>query len=90
MHDKTYLDGVLESSKSNMRDDGSSEEVDHQTFDSDHFRIVLENGTREEKARFCSGRNFIVWKLVQGHELENAELNHVKDVAIVCATDDLK
>ena len=84
-----YLQGVFESGQSDVRDDGSAEEVDHQALDPLHVRIVLEDGAGEKEARFRSGGDFVGDKLVQALELLNAELNHVHDVTVECSADNL-
>ena len=84
-----YLQGVFESGQSDVCDDGSAEEVDHQALDPLHVRIVLEDGAGEKETRFRSGGDFVGDKLVQALELLNAELNHVHDVTVECSADNL-
>ena len=84
-----YLHRVLESGQSDVRDDGSAEEVDHQTLDPLHVRVVLEDGAGEKEARFRSGRDFVGFELVQALELLNAELDHVHDVTVECPAHNL-
>ena len=81
---------MLESGQSDVCDDGSAEEVDHQTLDPLHVRIVLKDGAGEKEARFSTGRDFVGFELLQALELLNTELDHVHYVTVERSADNLK
>ena len=84
------LQNVFKSGKPDMGDNWAAEEVDEQVLDALHLEVLLEDGPGEEETRLRSGGNFVVDELLKSFELADAELDHVKDVLVERAADDLR
>ena len=81
---------MFKAGEPDVGDDGAAEEVDEQALDPLHLEVLLEDRSGEEKAGLRAGGDLVVGELLETFELDDPELNHVKDVLIESAPEDLR
>ena len=81
---------MLKTSKSDVSDDRSPKEVYEKTLDTLHLGVVLEDGAGEEEAGLRFGGDLLVDEILKPLEVTDAEFDHVEDVLVKSAADDLK
>ena len=84
------LQDVFKAGEPDVGDDGAAEEVDEQALDPLHLEVLLEDWAGEEEAGLRAGGDLVVGELLETFELDDPELNHVKDVLIESAAEDLR
>merc|ERR1712122_239016 len=65
-----------------MVDFGAAKEIDEQIFDPFQLFIGVKFRSREQQNRFSTHRDFFRGKILQGLEVINAKLHHVKHFVI--------